>query len=124
MTHGPAKYRLDISSSSESLGCPHLFRVMGRIRTKLHVFGHVNDAYGSELVQWHEEGEMPDDDDTDGGIKEKMRIKGFLDDSVRQIRAGKGERGAETVFVNTALMGNNGELENTPWLVDLESEQA
>jgi predicted phosphodiesterase len=51
MTHGPAKYRLDLSSASESLGCPHLFRALRRARPMLHVFGHVHDAYGAELVQ-------------------------------------------------------------------------
>ncbi|KAH6664446.1 Metallo-dependent phosphatase-like protein [Halenospora varia] len=124
MTHGPAKYRLDISSSSESLGCPHLFRAMRRTKPKLHVFGHVHKAYGAEFVRWQKGREMPEDDDVDDGIKEKRRIEGFVEDGVRRIGAGKGEMGAETVFVNAALMGRNGELENAPWLVDVELEPA
>ena len=33
-------------------------------------------------------------------------------------------RGAEAVFVNAALTGRDGELENAPWLVDAELEAA
>ncbi|KAE8451114.1 hypothetical protein EG329_004786 [Mollisiaceae sp. DMI_Dod_QoI] len=124
MTHGPAKYRLDLSSSSESLGCPHLFRAMRRTRPKLHVFGHIHKAYGAEIVRWQEGREMPEDDDVDDGIKERRRIEGIVENGVRKIEVGKAEMGEETVFVNAALMGRNEELENAPWLVHVELSRA
>lgn len=65
MTHGPAKYRLDLSSTSESLGCPHLFRAMRRTRPKLHAFGHVHNSYGVEMMRWKERGVLPEDDDAE-----------------------------------------------------------
>lgn len=124
MTHGPAKYRLDLSSNSESLGCPHLFRAMRRTRPKLHVFGHVHKAYGAEIVRWKEGKEMPEDDDVDDGIEESRRIDGFVEDSLRNIEAGRREREEGTIFVNAALMGRNGQLEHAPWVIDIGLEPA
>ncbi|CZR63809.1 uncharacterized protein PAC_13706 [Phialocephala subalpina] len=124
MTHGPTKYRLDLSANSDSLGCPHLFRAIRRTRPKLHVFGHVHKAYGAEIVRWNEGKEMPEDDDVDDGTKEHRRIEGFVKDGLRNIGAVRGEKGTETLFLNAALMGRDGKLDNAPWLVDIELEPA
>ncbi|KAF4513388.1 hypothetical protein G6O67_000663 [Ophiocordyceps sinensis] len=45
VTHGPPKHHLDLGN-----GCPHLLREVWRVRPRLHVFGHVHCAYGSEPV--------------------------------------------------------------------------
>ncbi|KUJ16395.1 uncharacterized protein LY89DRAFT_719120 [Mollisia scopiformis] len=122
MTHGPARYRLDLSSGSESLGCPHLFRAMRRIRPKLHVFGHVHNAYGAEIVRWEDNKHLPEDDHVDDGIQAKTKTEGFVEDGVKRIGISARATGAETVFVNAALMGRDGVLENVPWLVDVGLE--
>lgn len=124
MTHGPAKYRLDCSSFDESLGCPHLFRAIRRLRPKLHVFGHVHHSYGAERIRWQEGRTLPEDDDIDDGIKGKTRVEGYVEDGVRRIGIGKRDNGLETTFVNAALMGRDQELTNAPWLVEIELEQA
>ncbi|KAM4056996.1 calcineurin-like phosphoesterase [Hirsutella rhossiliensis] len=43
VTHSPPKYHLDLGN-----GCPHLLREVWRVKPRLHVFGHVHCAYGSE----------------------------------------------------------------------------
>ncbi|RDA96138.1 hypothetical protein CP533_1776 [Ophiocordyceps camponoti-saundersi (nom. inval.)] len=45
VTHGPPKNHLDLG-----LGCPGLLREIWRIRPRLHVFGHIHSAYGTEPV--------------------------------------------------------------------------
>ncbi|KAE8443501.1 hypothetical protein EG329_001813 [Mollisiaceae sp. DMI_Dod_QoI] len=140
MTHGPPRYRLDRGfgdgdgdwdGGGQSLGCPHLFRAVRRGRPALHVFGHVHGGYGAELVTWEKGGgreELPDDDDVDDGIGDIRKIEGRVEDGVRRIELQNGvgdrERGVQTLFVNAALMGREGELDNLPWLVELELEKA
>lgn len=77
MTHGPRKYQLDWSWRDLSLGCPHLFRASRRARPKLHVFGHIHERYGAQLVRWKNIDEvLPEDDDVDDGIFEKIKLSG------------------------------------------------
>jgi hypothetical protein len=122
MTHGPPNYRLDVSSNSESLGCPHLFRALRRTRPKLHAFGHIHNAYGTDIVQWSKRRELPADDDVDDGIQRKFRVEGLAEGSVSRISIeGEDEK---TLFLNAALMGSRGKLDNAPWLVDFELESA
>ncbi|PFH59058.1 hypothetical protein XA68_12876 [Ophiocordyceps unilateralis] len=45
VTHGPPKHHRDLG-----LGCPGLLREIWRVRPRLHVFGHVHSAYGTEPV--------------------------------------------------------------------------
>ncbi|PHH76820.1 hypothetical protein CDD80_1198 [Ophiocordyceps camponoti-rufipedis] len=49
VTHTPPKHHLDLG-----LGCPGLLREIWRVRPRLHVFGHVHSAYGSEPVYFDE----------------------------------------------------------------------
>jgi hypothetical protein len=48
ITHGPPAYHLDSGAS----GCVALLHAVGRIRPKLHVFGHIHTARGVEYVPW------------------------------------------------------------------------
>ncbi|TVY87183.1 Metallophosphoesterase domain-containing protein, partial [Lachnellula willkommii] len=66
MTHGPPKYQLDRTRSGDSVGCPHLFRALRRVRPGVHAFGHVHDSWGVSRILWEEgreQGTLPDDDD-------------------------------------------------------------
>ncbi len=49
MTHGPAAGILDRVQSGERVGCADLERELLRIRPRLHVFGHIHEAYGTAL---------------------------------------------------------------------------
>jgi Icc-related predicted phosphoesterase len=48
VTHSPPKNILDKTYSEENVGSPGLLgEVIGRIKPKVHVFGHVHEAYGT-----------------------------------------------------------------------------
>lgn len=53
----------------ESVGCAHLFSAVRKARPKMHVFGHVHEGYGAEVVRWEDKGELPEDDGVDDGIE-------------------------------------------------------
>lgn len=49
ITHGPPHGILDRTSTGEAVGCEALaVRVGGLARLRLHVFGHIHEAYGRE----------------------------------------------------------------------------
>lgn len=47
VTHGPAQGILDATADGERVGCEELERALRRIQPRLHVFGHIHEAYGS-----------------------------------------------------------------------------
>ncbi|RYO79115.1 hypothetical protein DL766_005247 [Monosporascus sp. MC13-8B] len=48
ITHGPPRAHLDLLN----LGCVHLLRELWRVRPRLHVFGHIHEGAGTELVRF------------------------------------------------------------------------
>ncbi len=48
VTHGPPHGILDRTAQGERVGCEELERALGRIRPRLHLFGHIHEAYGAE----------------------------------------------------------------------------
>lgn len=46
ITHGPPFVHLDLLK----LGCPHLLQTLWRVRSRLHVFGHVREGSGTDLM--------------------------------------------------------------------------
>jgi predicted phosphohydrolase len=46
VTHGPPAGIGDRVSSGESVGCHDLARELRRVRPRLHLFGHIHEAYG------------------------------------------------------------------------------
>jgi predicted phosphodiesterase len=46
ITHGPPRGVLDVVDRGESVGCEDLLRELGRIRPRVHVFGHIHESYG------------------------------------------------------------------------------
>lgn len=122
MTHGPPKYVLD-DTGSNSGGCEHLRRAVCRVRPRLHCFGHVHRGYGAQRVIFEEPGEG---EDKDGMVclpkefvgKNQARRKGYAKLSPGSEEAFK-ENG-QTLMVNAAIMNDEGEATNAPWLVELE----
>ncbi len=47
ITHGPPRGILDRTSRGEAVGCADLRRELARVRPRLHVFGHIHEAYGT-----------------------------------------------------------------------------
>lgn len=47
ITHGPSFRTLDTNKKGEHLGCKDLFNRIHEIKPKIHVFGHIHEAYGT-----------------------------------------------------------------------------
>jgi predicted phosphohydrolase len=52
MTHGPPYGILDATFRGELVGCEELLEAVGRVRPKLHVFGHIHEAHGHREHRW------------------------------------------------------------------------
>jgi Icc-related predicted phosphoesterase len=50
VTHGPPRGILDVTDRGEAVGCDDLREAVFRVRPKLHVFGHIHEAYGERMV--------------------------------------------------------------------------
>lgn len=48
ITHGPPAGILDRNSAGEPTGCEDLRLVVDRIKPRVHIFGHIHEAYGVE----------------------------------------------------------------------------
>lgn len=48
VTHGPPRGILDRTFYGESVGCEELALALRRIRPRLHLFGHIHEAYGTQ----------------------------------------------------------------------------
>ena len=46
VTHGPAFGKLDVTVSGDAVGCKDLLDTIVKIRPKLHLSGHIHEAYG------------------------------------------------------------------------------
>lgn len=49
VTHGPPMGILDRTANGDDVGCEDLRRELGRVRPRLHVFGHIHEAYGERV---------------------------------------------------------------------------
>ncbi|MFO0983590.1 MAG: metallophosphatase domain-containing protein [Planctomycetota bacterium] len=49
MTHGPPHGIQDRVQDGELVGCADLRAALARVRPRLHVFGHIHEAYGQQL---------------------------------------------------------------------------
>jgi predicted phosphohydrolase len=54
LTHGPPYGILDATFRGQLVGCEELLEVIGRLRPRLHVFGHIHEAYGVRERQWED----------------------------------------------------------------------
>jgi Icc-related predicted phosphoesterase len=52
ITHGPPFGILDDTERGEKVGCEDLIDIIQtRVRPRLHVFGHIHEAYGQKQVK-------------------------------------------------------------------------
>mgnify|MGYP003676498896 FL=1 len=50
ITHTPPRSILDLTSLGENVGCEELARVVKTLGLRLHVFGHIHEAYGIRAI--------------------------------------------------------------------------
>ncbi|MBE8222231.1 MAG: metallophosphoesterase [Bdellovibrionales bacterium] len=48
ITHGPAFGILDKCKTGENVGCKELLTAVNNIKPKIHAFGHIHEAYGTQ----------------------------------------------------------------------------
>ncbi|KAI8938114.1 hypothetical protein NX059_005781 [Plenodomus lindquistii] len=124
MTHGPPKYILDSTEDGRSAGCEHLRRAIERVKPQMVCFGHIHGGYGAQRIEFG--GEVSVKDESDSIIplakewvgKNQAKRKGFASlppGSLDDYRSSK-----QTLCINAAIEGAKGQLENAPWVVDLE----
>jgi hypothetical protein len=123
MTHGPPKYILDSTSDGQSVGCEHLRHAIERVKPKLHCFGHVHTGYGAQRLEYNSE--LLNKKDCESMIplpkewigKNQAKRKGFA--SLPPGSSSEYQEGGQTLCINAAMEGEQGVLENAPWVVDL-----
>jgi len=50
ITHGPVHGILDDTTKGETVGCKELLKKIKKTNIKLHIFGHIHEAYGKRIV--------------------------------------------------------------------------
>ena len=116
LTHGPPYGIFDtVQGSKAHVGCENLLRATERARPRLHVFGHIHEAYGGGRMDWK--------------TKQVEEIRGdpesVLEDRCVYVDASEGGKqplrfGEETFFVNASVVSIRYHAVNAPWLVDLD----
>ncbi|CAO2657619.1 Nn.00g037450.m01.CDS01 [Neocucurbitaria sp. VM-36] len=124
MTHGPPKYILDLTPDGRSAGCEHLRRALERVKPRLHCFGHIHEGYGAQRIQYDESFKPKEGTDSILPIakewvgKNQAKKKGFA--SLPPGSLEKYRKGKQTLCINASMEGRKGQLENAPWVVDLD----
>jgi len=120
MTHGPPRYILDESPDGRSAGCEHLRRAVCRVKPFLHCFGHIHNAYGAQRVDWDDQAIM---NDFAALPKEFVGRKQSTRNGFSKLSPSSAEAfryGKQTLFVNAAIVNEDGIPLNAPWIVDLD----
>jgi hypothetical protein len=123
MTHGPPKYILDATYDGCSAGCEHLRRAVGRVKPKLHCFGHIHGAHGAQRLQFKEKAISKEDSDLIVPLNKEFigenqsKKRGYASLPLGSLEAFRTKK--QTLCINTAMEGKDGGLENAPWVVDL-----
>jgi Icc-related predicted phosphoesterase len=50
VTHGPPANILDKCEHGERVGCKELYEAVKRVNPRIHVFGHIHEEYGTEVI--------------------------------------------------------------------------
>ncbi|THZ17116.1 Metallo-dependent phosphatase [Aureobasidium pullulans] len=110
MTHGPPRNILDACPSG-NVGCDHLLAALNRVKPLLHCFGHIHEGHGARTIGWN--------DEADAENYQMVTRPADIDKTERWHTVCKSEKSNETLAVNAAIQGENGEFCNSPWLVYL-----
>lgn len=137
ITHGPPRGVMDLVDGQRK-GCSSLFAAIARARPRLHCFGHIHEGWGAKLVSWRSSvSENPSHmTDIDNGrsvqVQNRMGLKEMGEDTPKTCYKTSHctgdmnllEKGAQTLFVNAAVLDANYGPTQLPWLVDIELPRA
>lgn len=118
LTHGPPYGILDrVLHGNMSVGCENLLRACQRARPRLHVFGHIHEAYGAVRKNWskNEDVELEEEEDHETVLRNRCRYYDMSSDSNHPLKFGE-----ETLFVNASVVTLRYQADNAPWMVDLD----
>jgi uncharacterized protein (DUF2461 family) len=122
---------LDATHTGEHVGCEHLLRAARRCKPRLHCFGHIHEGCGAQRVMWKENEDL--NVEIKDHIEESEDIQVNIEDVVKrrtvELDASSESEtplgfGKETLMVNASIMTVTYKPWNSPWLVDLDLEQA
>jgi hypothetical protein len=94
------------------------------VKPKLHCFGHIHTGYGAQRLEFGKDTEVKEDSDSITQLpkelvgKNQAKRKGFS-----SLPPGSAEAFAannQTLCINAAMEGEDEQLENAPWLVELD----
>ncbi|KAL4723943.1 hypothetical protein ACLX1H_008546 [Fusarium chlamydosporum] len=144
LTHGPPHGICDFAGRTAThAGCPDLLGAITRAKPKIHCFGHIHEAWGTNYVTWN-------GDEIDQGRSRKVGLEGLRPNRVTQnkeaaevmrvklIEMSKQRAahldlthgdsrlvpGEQTLFVNAAIMDVRYRPVQLPWLIDVDLEKA
>ncbi|KAH0369496.1 Metallo-dependent phosphatase, partial [Aureobasidium melanogenum] len=144
ITHGPPRGVLDYTHNKQRAGCPQLFAAIAGARPLVHCFGHIHEGWGAKKVTWRgsEPTDQPShftsiDNDKSELIESLVTLRPGKFDSAadtvleeQKLRdlgrkgccytAPRLERGMQTLFVNAAVEGAETDVQQVPWLVQLD----
>jgi predicted phosphodiesterase len=118
LTHGPPYGILDqTSGNNQSVGCEHLLRACVRARPRLHVFGHIHEAYGAVRKDWAANNSPSERilQDPETVLENRSCYYNACNDGKQPLRYGE-----ETLFVNASVVTLNYSPVNAPWVVDVD----
>ncbi|KAK4212684.1 phosphoesterase [Rhypophila decipiens] len=124
ITHGPPNLYLD-KRDFHRAGCPYLLDAIYKLRPRLHVFGHIHNAYGVQEDVVLDRVRQAHDDVMIGwgGIRTivLMLFFGIWERLRGHISFGKKrDRGRVTTFVNASIVaGMDNHLQNEPIVVEI-----
>lgn len=124
LTHGPPAGVLDAAGRDmpRHVGCEHLLRAVQRARPRVHLFGHIHEAWGA--VRGSYNSEAPDSssikqEKVPTDIEDMLEKRGAFYDVSSESRQPL-RFGQETLFVNASICTLGYSPKNAPWVVDLD----
>lgn len=119
LTHGPPAEILDGAGRDviRHVGCEHLLRAVHRARPRVHLFGHIHEAWGA-VRGGHDSGSIKQErvpTDTEDMLEKRGAFCDVSSESGRPLRFGQ-----ETLFVNASICTLGYSPKNAPWVVDLD----
>lgn len=133
ITHGPPRGVMDLVDGQRK-GCSSLFAATARARPRLHCFGHIHEGWGAKLISWRRNvSESPSHmTDIDNGksvqVQNRVGLEEMGEDAPKTCYRTShctGDtnplvKGAQTLFINAAVLDANYCPTQLPWVVDIE----
>lgn len=123
LTHGPPAGVLDGAGRADMVrhvGCEHLLRAVQRARPRVHLFGHIHEAWGAIRGGYDlqasgsiKQEKVPTD------IEDMLENRGAFYDMSSESRQPL-RFGQETLFVNASICTVGYSPKNAPWVIDLD----